>query len=315
MPVSRTVKCSRLPSPVCSSPSARTVSTTSPVSVNLTALLSRFSRIWRSRVTSPSMRRRHLAFEDVGDVQVLLGRARADQVERRLDALAQVEGVALDVHAPGLDLREVEDVVDDRQQRVAAVADGGGEVALLVRRAACRAAARSCRSRRSSACGSRGSSSPGRRSWLRWRLRPAARASCVSLNSRAFWIAITAWSAKVLSSAISLSLKGFIGTRATAKAPMPLPCQNMGTYSCECLPSIEVFSRKRAWHIGAVQHVGIVKDRARAQAVARARLVAPAPGSCGACTRESSGTLHRRRSAAPRSRARAPGRLHRSGRC
>ena len=30
-------------------------------------------------------------------------------------------------------------------------------------------------------------------------------ASCVSLNSRAFWIAITAWSAKVLSSAICLS--------------------------------------------------------------------------------------------------------------
>ena len=31
----------------------------------------------------------------------------------------------------------------------------------------------------------------------------AARASLVSLNSRAFWIAITAWSAKVSSRAIS----------------------------------------------------------------------------------------------------------------
>ena len=55
-----------------------------------------------------------------------------DQVERRFDALAQVEGLALDVQPPGLDLREVEDVVDDRQQRLAAVADGLGELALLV---------------------------------------------------------------------------------------------------------------------------------------------------------------------------------------
>ena len=39
----------------------------------------------------------------------------------------------------------------------------------------------------------------------------AARASCASLNRRAFWIAITAWSAKVLSSSISLSLNGHGG--------------------------------------------------------------------------------------------------------
>ena len=56
----------------------------------------------------------------------------AHQVERRLHAIAQVEGLRLDVHAPGFDLREVEDVVDDGQQRVAAVADGGRVVALLV---------------------------------------------------------------------------------------------------------------------------------------------------------------------------------------
>ncbi len=38
----------------------------------------------------------------------------------------------LHVHAPGLDLREVEDVVDDRQQRLAAVADRRRHVALVV---------------------------------------------------------------------------------------------------------------------------------------------------------------------------------------
>ena len=52
----------------------------------------------------------------------------------------------------------------------------------------------------------------------------AARAPpCVSLNSRAFWIAITAWSAKVLSSAISLSAKPVAGSRGpTCSAPIAL---------------------------------------------------------------------------------------------
>jgi hypothetical protein len=59
----------------------------------------------------------------VGRVEVLLGGARGHEVERRFHAVAQVEGLRLDVHAPGLDLREVEDVVDDGEQRVARVAD------------------------------------------------------------------------------------------------------------------------------------------------------------------------------------------------
>ena len=130
MPVSRTAKLSRTRCPARGS--LRTVTTTSPRSVNLTALASRLSRIWRSRVRSVPIGGRNVALEHVGDVELLLGRARADQVERRLDALAQVERMRLDVHPAGLDLREVEDVVDDRQQRVAGVADGRGEVALLV---------------------------------------------------------------------------------------------------------------------------------------------------------------------------------------
>ncbi len=51
MPVSRTANSSS-GSPL-STLLVWTVSTTSPVSVNLTALLNRLSRIWRSRVTSP----------------------------------------------------------------------------------------------------------------------------------------------------------------------------------------------------------------------------------------------------------------------
>ena len=77
-----------------------------------------------------------------------------------------------------------------------------------------------------------------------------ARASCVSLNIFAFWIAITAWSAKVLISAISLSVKGFAGMRATSKAPMPWPFQISGTYSNETLPIHSVALRTESGTAG-----------------------------------------------------------------
>ena len=226
MPVSRTAKVSRRGRR--GRASRVTVSTTSPASVNLTALLSRFSRIWRSRVRSPLDADRHVALEHVGDVEVLLGRARADEVERRLHAVAQVERMRLDVHPAGLDLREVEDVVDDGQQRIARVADGRDVVAAARRRAACRAAGRSCRSPRSSACGSRGSSSRGTRSWPRSRPRRRRAPPSSRLNRRAFWIAITAWSAKVSSSLISLSANGLGGWRATWIEPMSRPSHISG---------------------------------------------------------------------------------------
>ena len=56
----------------------------------------------------------------------------------------------------------------------------------------------------------------------------AARASCVCLNRRAFWIAMTAWSENVLSNASSLSLNGRGGWRNTHSEPMPCPSQISG---------------------------------------------------------------------------------------
>ena len=110
---------------------AVTVSTTSPASVNFTALDSRLSEDLAQPRHVALDRRRHVALEEVREVEALLDGARGDEVERRLDALAQVERLRLDVHAPGLDLREVEDVVDDGEQRVAGLADGADVVALL----------------------------------------------------------------------------------------------------------------------------------------------------------------------------------------
>ncbi|MCX5743251.1 MAG: hypothetical protein NT062_12225, partial [Proteobacteria bacterium] len=68
--------------------------------------------------------------DEVRELEPLRRRGRRDQVERGLDALAQVERMELDLELARLDLREVEDVVDDRQQVIAARPDGLDEVAL-----------------------------------------------------------------------------------------------------------------------------------------------------------------------------------------
>ena len=57
--------------------------------------------------------------------------------------------------------------------------------------------------------------------------------SWISLKRRAFWIAITAWSAKVFRSVSSLALKGDIGMRETWIAPTPRPSQSMGAKAIE----------------------------------------------------------------------------------
>ena len=128
MPVSRTATCSSLGS----SPGSA-VSTTSPASVNLTALPSRFTSTWRKRVTSPFRPVGKSRIDQEGELEPLARRRLGDQVERRLDARAQVERMPLQLQAAGVDLREVEDVVDDAEQRLAARADDLGELALARR--------------------------------------------------------------------------------------------------------------------------------------------------------------------------------------
>jgi len=58
-------------------------------------------------------------------------------------------------------------------------------------------------------------------------------ASRVSLKSRAFWIAITAWSAKVRSRPISFSENPVGGWRTTYTVPMARPSQIIGANTCE----------------------------------------------------------------------------------
>ena len=123
----------------------RPITTTSPVSVNLTALLSRLSRIWRTRFWSPTKSVGVPASITQASLQALLGGRGRHDVQGTFDAGAELERPGLELEPAGLDLGEVENVVDDLQQRVAAVADGDAEVALLGGRARYPAAAATCR--------------------------------------------------------------------------------------------------------------------------------------------------------------------------
>ncbi len=68
----------------------------------------------------------------VDELQALCRGGGGQDVQGGLDGLAQDERPSLELDAPGLDLGEVEDVVDDRQQGIAGGPDGLGVVALLV---------------------------------------------------------------------------------------------------------------------------------------------------------------------------------------
>ena len=129
MPVSRTAKVSSARSAAIGF--ELTVSTTSPRFGELHRVAEQVEHDLPQAGHVADDRRRDVAFEHVGRIEVLLDGARGDQVQRRLDAFAQVERLRLDVHAAGLDLREIEDVVDDGQQRVAGFADRRDVVALL----------------------------------------------------------------------------------------------------------------------------------------------------------------------------------------
>ncbi len=66
-------------------------------------------------------------------LDALLVRAAGQQDHHVLDHLARIEALFFEFQLAGLDFREVEDVVDDRQQRLPGVVDGLREALLLVR--------------------------------------------------------------------------------------------------------------------------------------------------------------------------------------
>ena len=159
MPVSRSSQ--RIVVSRASLETSRTSIDTSPARVNLIALLPRLSNTWRRRL--------RIADDALGDRRVDMGdqfeplRVRLDgeQMRNVVHHAAQVHVDLLQIELAGFDLGEVEDVVDDREQsrrrcrgsfRCDRAASGRDRFP---------AAARSCRSPRSWACGFRGSCWPG----------------------------------------------------------------------------------------------------------------------------------------------------------
>ena len=131
MPVSATANRSPTSSP--SRHARSTVTRTSPRSVNLTALPTRFTRTCRKRPPSPIRIVRHVRGDVEGQLQVLLVGPQGERPHRVAQAIAQVERAGVEVELARLDLREVEDVVDHRQQRVGRRCDDLQVLALLGR--------------------------------------------------------------------------------------------------------------------------------------------------------------------------------------
>ena len=117
MPVSVTVK-ARAHGAVGSSPAPRRADDDSPSSVNLTALPIRLIRIWRSRVGVADERAGSRRRCRQASAQALHRRAAADSFAAPSISVRRANGAASSSSA-GLDLGEVEDVVDDAQQRLA----------------------------------------------------------------------------------------------------------------------------------------------------------------------------------------------------
>ena len=84
--------------------------------------------------------------------------------------------------------------------------------------------------------------------------------ACTSSNSRTFSIAITAWSAKVVTSSICLSVKGRMVLRCKVMTPIGIPSRSSGTPSMVRRPPIFGSSDQLVFRIG--QHVGNVDDSA-----------------------------------------------------
>ena len=129
MPVSATVKCSDASLP--------SESWTSTVDDDLAALgeLDGVADQVDEHLAKPSRiaedGRRHVRLDVTGQLEALLVRARRQQPDRLLHGLAQVERHPLERQLPRLDLREVENVVDERQQRLGRVLHRPQVLALL----------------------------------------------------------------------------------------------------------------------------------------------------------------------------------------
>ena len=106
---------------------------TSPCSVNLMALPTRLVRIWRRRPGSPATQVGTSAWSMHASSSPLLAARSASKFEHVLDGCTQVEVNHLQVQLARFDLGEIQDVVNDGQERLPGLADGLGILVLCGR--------------------------------------------------------------------------------------------------------------------------------------------------------------------------------------
>ena len=112
---------------------ASTTTLTPPVSVNLMALPARLSSTWRSRVTSPSTRSGSRSSTSEAISRPFACARGAHQLDHILDQRGERQRLGGKLELAGFDLGEIQDLLDQRQQRVAGCL-GGLDVGGLLRR-------------------------------------------------------------------------------------------------------------------------------------------------------------------------------------
>ena len=83
------------------------------------ALPARLSSTWRSRAASPITLAGRRSSTNGGDLDAFRLRARRQQLDRLLDQRAQRERPRIEIELAGFDLGEIENLLDQRQQRFA----------------------------------------------------------------------------------------------------------------------------------------------------------------------------------------------------
>ena len=101
-------------------------SATVPLSVNLMALESRLTRIWRSRFSSVRTYRGRARGALVAEGEALGLGLRAEHVDDLVEEILDVDLVAIDLQPAGLDLGDVEQPVDQAGEMLGAAADDAG---------------------------------------------------------------------------------------------------------------------------------------------------------------------------------------------
>ncbi len=98
-------------------------SCTEPCSVNLSALLIRLPITCDSRTGSPVMLRGVVRVDNGGEIDALAAGPLGKQADRRVGLRGHIDRQRLELELAGLDLREIQDVVDDRKQALARIGD------------------------------------------------------------------------------------------------------------------------------------------------------------------------------------------------